>query len=190
MTKVENKQFNISTDNQNYFRIESEGSIMSAEASSQQSLNRKVNLTRVLSEPIFYQMPQNNIKPVAPEKSIIKSPSITSEIKKSRKRCVSFSTHLREEIIDMPKMKENSDSECEDYETCLDVQHEEMNVETTKCVSEYTLRMHSLYLNRRPSLESFDIRPPTPPNTSHLLKPISAENPTVMIGPDAIVKEN
>ena len=108
MTKVENKQFNISTDNQNYFRIESEGSIMSAEASSQQSLTSKVNLTRVLSEPIFYQMPQNNIKPVAPEKSIIKSPSITSEIKKSRKRCVSFSTHLREEIIDMPKMKENS----------------------------------------------------------------------------------
>ena len=185
MNTVGNKQFNLTTEDKIYFQGDSEGSIKSAQASSRQSLNSKINLSRVVSEPINYQKPQHNIKPVAPERSIIKTN--ISEIKNSRKRRVSFSTLLREVNIDITTLKEDSDSECEDYEAMLDVQDEEAEDEISKCVSKYTLKMQSLNLTRSRSL---DIRPPTPPNTSHLLKPISTETPAFMIRPDAIEKEN
>ena len=190
MDTVETNKLNISIDDPKYFEMNSEGSIRPAEACSLQSLNKKVKRTGVVSRPMNYHNPPSHTKPVIPEKSTMKSPSIISEIKKSRTRCVSFSAILQEEITDRTVMKEDSDSKCEDNETRLDNPDEEVDDEISTCVSEYTLEMHSLYLNRRRSLESSYIRPPTPPNTSHLLKQLSVVNTEKTIEADAILKEH
>ena len=175
MSSISNKDCELATDDKIYSQKEDKKMIKPVVASSDQPLNGKLKLTRVVSLPTKYRGPHAR-------RSIMKTRSDITEIKKSRSRYVSFSTLAPEEIIDMTETKEDSGSEGEDCGTSLlDTKHEEEGDDIRNLVSEYKLK---LGLNRRRSLESLDIRPPTPPNTSHFLKSMSAENETAATGGD------
>ena len=113
-----------------------------------------------------------------PEKSALKQFSgIASCEKTSRTRSVSFSNLLLEEIVDDTEMREDSDSEYEDALTDLDDQDcERMENKFVQATSSQHLSATHLEFRKSQSLESLNIRPPTPPNASHLVKPIMIEN--------------
>ena len=131
-----------------------------------------LKLKRTSSDKSGLRKRGQRIKFNLPQKSALKKPSDSQCKRTSRSRSVSFSNLLLEEIDDITEVKEDSDSE---YEDCLS------DIETKDCESFLSPSFKGLDTSNKESrksqsLESLNFRPPTPPNASHLVKPINIKN--------------
>ena len=137
--------------------------------SHQAILNLK--LKRTSSDKSGLRSRHQKIKFSLPQKSALKQPSDSSCKRTSRTRSVSFSNLLLEEIDDLAEIREDSDSE---YEDCL-TDLETKDCESFQSSSSQNWDASKMELRKSQSLESLNIRPPTPPNASHLVKPVNIE---------------
>ena len=134
-----------------------------------------LKLKRTSSDKSGLRNRGQRIKFNLPQKSALKKPSDSPCKRTSRRRSVSFSNLLLEEIEDITEIKEDSDTE---YEDCLS------DIETNDCESFPSSTFQGLDKSnwesrKSQSLESLNFRPPTPPNASHLVKPINVKNPEI-----------
>ena len=131
-----------------------------------------LKLKRTSSDKSGLRNRGQRIKFNLPQKSALKKPSDSPCKRTSRSRSVSFSNLLLEEIEDITEIKEDSDSE---YEDCVS------DIETKYCESFLSPSFKGLDTSNKESrksqsLESLNFRPPTPPNASHLVKPINIKS--------------
>ena len=136
----------------------------------------KLKLKRTSSDTSGLKKAEHKIKFDFPQKSALKQPSKSVHKSASRSRSVSFSNLLLEEIVDETEIREDSDSEYEDCLTELRAKScEKIDNEFNPSPSSQNLNATNWDFRKSQSLESLNFRPPTPPNASHLVKPVNFE---------------
>ena len=131
-------------------------------------------LTRSDSAPLMRHKMQFDAHLKIPDKSIMKPTEHSLFMRGLRKRTVSFSTLLTEEI---EEIKEHSDSDSDNEGNDSSLQESHAEEDEDDFMAKENLESPCSDLDTAKCEESSNVgRPPTPPNASHLVKPITIEN--------------